>query len=239
MKDPKGHAGVPLLPLPLKICAACWLFSPSSMITDIATTSWPMESASEMACRVRRETPVTGTMTRVSLAYGLLRQDTYAQFPRCALVVGVYAPEEEHEGRNGQYNHPRSLGELRDEEDRGGQRGDDGTESVDRYTTLPVGRPVLPPVHDQPGLGEGEAGEHADGEQRDHLIGVAADGDQQGGGQAGKYPDAVAEDLSIVPHGEEMGQVVVPRQQLARIGSPPNEVLAARARTTVMVRDTK
>ena len=72
---------------------------------------------------------------------------------------------------------------------------------------------VPPPVDDQSGLGEGEPGEDADGEQRDQLVGVAADGDEQGGRKAGEDPDAVGEDLPVAAEREEVGQVVVPGQQ--------------------------
>jgi hypothetical protein len=44
--------------------------------------------------------------------------------------------------------------------------------------------------HDQPGLRQREAGEHADREQRDQRQGVAADRDQEHPGPGGQRPDA-------------------------------------------------
>jgi hypothetical protein len=52
---------------------------------------------------------------------------------------------------------------------------------------------VRRPVHDQPGLRQREAGEHADREQRDQRQGVAADRDQEHPGPGGQRPDAGAE----------------------------------------------
>jgi hypothetical protein len=83
------------------------------------------------------------------------------------------------------------------EKDDSGHCGHDGTETIDGGAVVPAGWSVSPPVEDQSGLGQGESGEHADGEQRDHLVGIPAHGDQQHGGQSGEHPDAVGKDLSI------------------------------------------
>ena len=50
-------------------------------------------------------------------------------------------------------------------------------DSVDRGSPPPPRRSLPPPVHDQTALGQGEAGEDADGEQRDQSVRVALDRD--------------------------------------------------------------
>ena len=84
---------------------------------------------------------------------------------------------------------------------------------------VPPGRSGPPPVDDQSGLGQGESGEHADGEERDHLVGVPAHGDQKSADKP-PAPDAVGEDLPVSAQREEMGQVVVPGQQAGQDRQP-------------------
>jgi hypothetical protein len=96
-----------------------------------------------------------------------------------------------------------------------------------------------PPVHDQAGLRKREADEHADGEERDQGVGVAADGDEQSSGHDGQSPDAVAEHEAVSAQREQVRQWSSRARRPANTGRPPNEVFAASASTTVMVSDSR
>ena len=52
-----------------------------------------------------------------------------------------------------------------------------------------------------------------DREQRDQLVGVAADRDEQCRREPGQHHDAVREHLAVAAQSEQVGQVVVPREQ--------------------------
>ncbi len=77
----------------------------------------------------------------------------------------------------------------------------------------PARGPGAPPVDDESALGEREAGEDPDREERDQAVRVAADGDEERAGQDRERPDPVREHLSIAAEREEVRQVVVAREQ--------------------------
>ena len=81
VQDPQRHAGVPARPLPLELLGPVSPSSPWSMTTETATTSWPRDSASEMACRVRRDTLVDRDDHQGPLARRLGRARTDAELP--------------------------------------------------------------------------------------------------------------------------------------------------------------
>jgi len=63
-------------------------------------------------------------------------------------------------------------------------------------------------VVDHPRLSQGEAGEDADGEERDQRVGVSAGGGQQDRGEQRQGPDAAVEDQPVAADGEAMGETV-------------------------------
>ena len=79
------------------------------------------------------------------------------------------------------------------------------------------GRPSEPllqmPVPHHPDLGQGEADEDPDREQRHQRLGVAADGDEQQRGGDREHADAVAVHPPVGPQTEHVRQEVVAREQ--------------------------
>jgi hypothetical protein len=92
------------------------------------------------------------------------------------------------------------------------------------------------PVTDEAGLGDGETGEHPDGEEGDRGVRVGVDGDEERPGQDGQGDHAVAVDGSVAPKGEDVRQGLSRARRQASMGSPPKEVLAAIARMAVVHR---
>lgn len=86
------------------------------------------------------------------------------------------ANKEKHERRNRDHDDPGSFEELREEEYGRGNSGHGRAKPVDGGAATPAGRSLLPPVHDEAALSEGETDEHPDREQRDQAVGVASDG---------------------------------------------------------------
>ena len=90
-------------------------------------------------------------------------------------------------------------------------------------------RAVRPPVHHHARLGQGEADEHADGEEGDQRVGVAPDHHQQHGGGDAEGPDALGEDQAVAPQGEGVGQVVVAGQQAGQHRQAPERGVGGQA----------
>jgi len=82
-------------------------------------------------------------------------------------VVALDATEEHDDQRHHYDDEPGSLGELGGDEDEGGERAEQGTQTIEQRAALPVRRTASPPVHHHARLGERETGEDADGEHRD------------------------------------------------------------------------
>ena len=74
-------------------------------------------------------------------------------------------------------------------------------------------RPLQVPVLHHPRLGQGEADEDPDREQRHQRLGVTADHDEQQRGGDREHPDAVAEYPPVRPQTEHVRQEVVVREQ--------------------------
>ncbi len=70
-------------------------------------------------------------------------------------------------------------------------------------------------------LREGEAGEHADGEQGDQALGGPVHRHQEDAGEDRQHHDAGAVHLPVAAHREEVREVVVPGQQAGQDGEPP------------------
>ena len=138
-------------------------------------------------------------------ADGLCRDAPHSEFRSSPLVIRMDPYEKENEGRDGQDDDPCPLGKLRDQKHQGCQASHHCTEAIHNGAVVPTRWSFPPPVHNQSGLGECESREYANGEERNHRIGVPADRDQEPGGEARKHPNAVAKDLSIAAKGEQMG----------------------------------
>ena len=126
-----------------------------------------------------------------------------------AVVVAADAPREEHEQRDQQQRDPCPLAELGhggDDEDDGRQRGADG---VEEHALAPVLVAPAPPVHDHPGLREGEGDEHADGVERDQRARCDREPDEQDRGGDGERDRAVAERQAVSEPQEQARRVPV------------------------------
>src|ERR1019366_10158464 len=108
---------------------------------------------------------------------------------------------------------PGALREFGDQEDDGGERGHYRAATVDKRAVAPVRRPRVPPGHDQTRVGEWEAGEDADGEERDHLVRIPADRDQEPSGQGRQNPDTAVKYLAVTTEAKTVWQVMVAREE--------------------------
>jgi hypothetical protein len=119
------------------------------------------------------------------------RDPAEAEFGADGGVVALDAGEQQHHQRHRDDDHPGAFEELGGEQDQAGQGGQQGADAVDDRAAQPAGRALGRPVPDQAGLADAEADEDADGEERDQLLRVGFDGDEQDGGQQGQGHDAV------------------------------------------------
>ena len=110
-----------------------------------------------------------------------------------------------------QRDHPRTGGELGGQNDEGGDAGGDRASAVDKHvpeTALMFALQLLP-VDDHAGLGEGEGEEGADGVERDDVVDIAAELDEDDCRQncEGIYPVGVQQTASA--QDEDVRQEIV------------------------------
>ena len=80
-----------------------------------------------------------------------------------------------------------------------------GARAVDDRAVSPAWGSQSPPVDHEPRLREREARKDADREERNQLVGVATDGDEQESGHAGEHPDTAVKHLTVATQAEEVG----------------------------------
>ena len=80
---------------------------------------------------------------------------------------------------------------------------------VEQHALAPVLLAPAPPVHDHPGLGQGEGDEHADGVEGDQRVGATAEHGEQERGGDGERDRAVAERQPVAEPQEQARRVPV------------------------------
>ncbi len=125
----------------------------------------------------------------------------------------------EGEDERGQCDHdePGAVVELGGGDDDRGDAGQKGAEAVEEgFAPLPGG----PPVQDHAGLGDREADEDTDREERHQGVGVTSGEDQQRRRDHREPHHPVPVHLSVGLQTEDVRHVVVPGQQLEQDGQP-------------------
>src|SRR5665647_937591 len=120
VQDPQGHARVPYRPLLFKCLSR--MLAVFTLVDHHADRYDFLAQGQRFGDRLLGQPRHTGHRDNHKGSFGcwLGWHDAYSQIHLSAFVVGVDGPEEEDKGRNGQHHYPRTLGELRDKEYRGG-----------------------------------------------------------------------------------------------------------------------
>ena len=121
-------------------------------------------------------------------------------------VFPVEPDEQVHQGREQDDDEPRALGELHHREQHHDQRGVDPARGVDREPAPPARLPGPAVVAGHAEPGHGEAGEHADGVERDEGVDGRARHQHQRQRQRGEQDDPVGEHQPVAAPGQPPGQ---------------------------------
>jgi hypothetical protein len=114
--------------------------------------------------------------------------------------------QQHHQRGDGDADHPGAVGELGDGDDDQDDQGNDPAGAVDHQAVAParLAQAQMPSSH--AGLGEGEGEDHADGVQRDQLMGVGPKRNHQEDGRGRQHQDAVGVDQPVAALAELAGQ---------------------------------
>jgi hypothetical protein len=140
------------------------------------------------------------------------------QLPVDPVVVPVHAAHYENEHGNRQYDHPGSAQELRGYHHAEHDSGDQRTETIDRYPTLPAGAAVPLPVANHAALRKGERDEDTDQVELNQPVEISVERNDQSGSRDRQDENPVREDEPVAELKELARHEAVLRQYRSQTG---------------------